>query len=419
MADYKKKKVKHISTARKKSATHDNIPMQSTKSRNGSSERGIKVVKGNKIERRRRFRIALGGLAAILAALVVMSFVLPVGIFESLSNMVSTAGIGGYPYEIYGSEIINTVSRQSYYYILTDTNIIARANNGKEIYTQPHGFSRPTIAVSETRALVYEQGGESVDVFSLSKRVNSVKVDGTVITAAISRSGYFAVAYEADTYASSVDVFDKNGKKVYTFNSARDLVTGVTLSPSGKKLAVATLGVVAGKHTAGVSVYGYDSADPLFKKEYNEDLILNIENVSSRGFSVLTNEKYCFVSWRKFETVSRDNELEPAMYRRVPTGALIVYNRSGDRGDNKILILSKKGEKVSEFDFGGIISDITYAHGHIYCISDTTVYMLDKNGMVMRTADCGYGAVRLAVTGTYSVAAVYSGRVERVQLKGE
>lgn len=417
MPDYKKKKVKHVGRSRGKSAVSVDIPMQSgNKRRPQTSDSGIKVIKGNRLERQRRFRIAAVAAAVVLTAVVVLSILLPVGLLENISNIVSTAGIGEYPYELYGTEILNTISRGSYYYVLTDTNIVASANNGKIIYTHPHGFSKPVLSVSETRALLYDQGGKDVDVYSLSKQVNSVTVDGTVITAAISRSGYFAVAYESDTYASTVDVFNKNGKKVYTWNSARNLVTGITLAPSGKKIAVSTIGVTAGKYTSDVLVLGYDSADPLFTKEYPDDTVLNIENVSSNGFSVLTSNKYSFISWRKYLVSDTDNELEPAMYRKVTSGAVVVYNRSGDRGDNRIVILSKKGEKVSEIDFDGIISDITYAHGHIYCISDTSVYMLDKEGNVMRTADCGYGGTRLAVTGTYSVAVVYSGKVERVEL---
>ncbi len=417
MPDYKKKKVKHVGRSRGKSAVSVDIPMQSgNKRRPQTSDSGIKVIKGNRLERQRRFRIATVAAAVVLTAVVVLSILLPVGLLENISNIVSTAGIGEYPYELYGTEILNTVSRGSYYYVLTDTNIVASANNGKIIYTHPHGFSKPVLSVSETRALLYDQGGTDVDVYSLSKQVNSVTVDGTVITAAISRSGYFAVAYESDTYASTVDVFNKNGKKVYTWNSARNLVTGITLAPSGKKIAVSTIGVTAGKYTSDVLVLGYDSADPLFTKEYPDDTVLNIENVSSNGFSVLTSNKYSFISWRKYLVSDTDNELEPAMYRKVTSGAVVVYNRSGDRGDNRIVILSKKGEKVSEIDFDGIISDITYAHGHIYCISDTSIYMLDKEGNVMRTADCGYGGTRLAVTGTYSVAVVYSGKVERVEL---
>ena len=45
--------------------------------------------------------------------------------------------------------------------------------------------------------------------------------------------------------------------------------------------------------------------------------------------------------------------------------------------------------------------------------------MLDKEGNIMRTAECEYGGNRIAVTGTYSVAVVYSGKVQRVDLKGE
>lgn len=420
MPDYKKKKVRRVGRSKGKSTLPRDIPMQSGDvRRKAAGESGIKVVKGNKLERRRKFRIAAVAAVLIAAALIALSVILPVGLMENITNLVAVAGVGDYPYEIYGSEILNTMSRGNYYYVLTDTNIIARANSGKNIFTHPHGFSNPALAVSETRVLVYGQGGADVNVYNLSKQVNAVTVDGTVITADVARSGHFAVAYEADTYASKVDVFDKNGKKVFTWNSARELVTAVTLAPSGKKLAVSTLNVNAGKYTSSVRVFGYDSANPVFTKEFPDDTVLSLESVSTYGFSVLTSGKHSFVSWRDYTVKDTDNELQPAMYRSATAGSVIVYNRSGDRSDNRIVILSKKGEKVSSVDFDGIISDITYAHGHIYCISDTNIYMLDKQGNIMRSAECDYGGNRIAVTGTYSVAVVYSGKVRRIELKGE
>ncbi len=414
MADYKKKRVHHKSSRRAVQHSAD-IPMSSTATRRKSG--GIKVVKGKKLERQRRFRIVATASAVLVAAVIVLSILLPVGLIENITNLTALGGMGSYPYEIYGTQILNTVSRGNYYYVLTDTNLVASTNGGNIIYTRAHGFSKPVISVSETRALIFDQGGTDVNVYNLSKQVCDVTLDGAVITASVSRSGAFAVAYESDSYAASVAVFDKRGQKLYEWNSAKELVNCVELSPSGKRLAVSTIGVSGGKYTARVMVFTYDSADPVFTKEFSDDTVLALDSLSSRGFSVVTAREYSFVSWKKNEATDIQSELEPAMYRSSKGGALIVYNRSGDRGDNKIVLLSKRGKKVSEISFSGIISDIALAHGHIYCISDTGVYMLDKEGQLMRKAECGYGTTHLAVTGTYSVAAVSSGEVESVELR--
>ena len=58
---------------------------------------------------------------------------------------------------------------------------------------------------------------------------------------------------------------------------------------------------------------------------------------------------------------------------------------------------NKSGKKKFEIKFNGIITDIAFKNNHIYLISDTKAYILDSKGEIVRTADCGFGAVRLVV----------------------
>ncbi len=419
MPDYRKKKVRHFGAKGKRQQNND-IPMKSAEKKIAPSRQNeMKVIKGKKLENRRRFRVVLASALVLSVVMVVLSFFLPVGLGENISNILSLAGSGKYPYEIYGAEILDTASRGNYYYVLTDTNIIASSNNGHVIYNDPHGFSSPSLVTSETRALLFDQGGTNLTVSSLKEEKNTITVDGSIITAAICRSGAFAVAFESDNYSATVSVYDKKGNRLYEWNSAKDIINNVALSPSGKELVVSTLGVEDGQYESNVYVFEYDSADPVSSKRFSDDVVLAIDSSYRKGFALLTNSNYQFINWSDYKASVMDNELEPAMYRKGRGASLVVYNRSGDRGDNSILVLSKKGEKISEIDFDGIISDIAFAHGHIYCISDTNVYMLDKQGKVLRKATCSYGSTRLAVTGTYSVATITSGEVESIKLEQE
>lgn len=416
MPDYKKKKVGKIKHRHYKG--EKDIPMKgSGKGKEEVSGTSVRVVKGKKLENRRKLRIFAATAAVLAVTIAVLSFVLPVGLLENITNITAVMGVGKYPYELYGTEVLNTVSRGNYYYVLTDTSLIASSNNGKIIYNHSHGFSRPVLSVSETRALIFDQGGSVVDVYNLKEEICSVKIDGTIITAYICRSGSFAVAYENDEYTASVAVFNKNGKRIYLWNSAKELINNVALAPSGKKLAVSTLSAETGRYVSTVSVLGFDSADPLYKKKLDDDTVLKLDGAFSRGFSVLSGKHYSFIGWSDFKEKEISSDFEPAMYRHSKGNAVLVHNRAGDRSDNRITVISKKGEKISEFDFDGIISDITYAHGHIYCISDTKVYMLDKDGKLMRSGECGYGFVRLAVTGTYSLAVMSGSETKSIELE--
>ena len=105
------------------------------------------------------------------------------------------------------------------------------------------------------------------------------------------------------------------------------------------------------------------------------------------------------------------------MFRSASGGSVAVFNRSSDKTDNRIAVFNSKGKLKSEFEFKGIISDVEIRGGHIYCISDTYVYLLSENGEVLRKAECGFGAVRISVTGTNSAAVITDNQVNIIQLE--
>lgn len=421
--DYKKKKVHRFTSPPKKGkarAEHsEDIQMRSSKKerlREAPAKSSMRVVKGKKLERRRRFKIFLSTAAVIAVVIAVLSFTLPAGLFENASNLFAVMGGGSYPVELYGSETINSVSQSSYYYVLTDTTLSAYSNAGKTLLTHTHGYSNPVLDTSATRALIFDQNGNSAYVCTPGGKEITVTPEKEIITAAISRSGAFAVATGSDSYASSVTVYDKNGNSVYTWNSAKDAVNCVAVSPSGDKLAVATVNAASGQLGSKVMVFEFDSADPVFSMDVTGEAVLSIENVK-KSFCVLTSAGADIIEWSEYGKTEIKSELELDMFRSSSAEMLLVFNRSSDKSDNAVTVLSNKGEKLSEFTFNGIISDIAFAKGHIYCISDTKLYLFDRNGNLIRSVDCGYGGRRIAVLGSESAAVMTDSEITKIEIK--
>ena len=172
MPDYKKKHVNRLRGApkpkrAKKTAENisQDIEMQPSparakkaKAEPAKNESPLKVVKGKKLERRRKTRIALSAAAVIIIAVTVLHLVLPVGIAENIGNLTALIGAGGYPVTLESSDTLNTVSRGGYYYVLSDTRLCAYSGGGKEIYSYMHGYENPVLKTSKTRALLFSQG---------------------------------------------------------------------------------------------------------------------------------------------------------------------------------------------------------------------------------------------------------------------
>lgn len=431
MPDYKKKKVNRLRGAPrpKKSRRaaipeNDDIAMTSTPpKRRGEPKKAeqpvsnMRVVNGKKLERKRKLRISFSAVAAAAVVIVILHLILPVGIFENVQNLTALIGSGGYPAEINSTEVLNAVSRGNYYYVLTDTRLNAYSNGGKEIYSYSHGFENPVLKTSKTRAMVFSQGGTEAYIYNLAEFKNAVSTEKEIITANISDSGTYALVTRSDSYASVVSVYNKNDKLVYEWYSSEDTVNNVAVSPNGKKIAVSAFNATSGDYSAKVCVLSFDSATAEYTESYSGSPVYGIDTMSNAGFSVITENGIQFIKWSKFQKEEYKNDYSAAMFRSASGGSVAVFNRSSDKTDNRIAVFNSKGKLKSEFEFKGIISDIEIRGGHIYCISDTYVYLLSENGEVLRKAECGFGAVRISVTGTNSAAVITDNQINIIQLE--
>ena len=420
---YKRKKVKKSLFRKSRVHNNDDNIMQSKKSSRVSSsvipQKDIRVLKGSQINRKKRTVFFLGVTAIVCATLILLSAILPVGVYENIVNISAASGAGKYPIEMNEEAVLNTISNDSYYFVLTDLKIIAYSNSGKVILNDMHGFANPVISVSQTRALVYDQGGKIAYIYNLGGKIHTVETKNEIITASISRSGSFAIATDSDNYTSVVDVYDKKFKKIFTWNSAKDIVNNVLINPSGNKLAVTTLNAVSNQFTSKMYILNFESADPIFTLDLDNSIAVSLLN-TGKGISVVSKDSYKFVHWKKHTTSEVSVPCEINILRNSKNGLLFVCNRANDRSDNTVFLISSKGKKQNEIKINTLITDIQYSKGRIYYISDTNVEILDSEGNVLRKSNCNYGTERFAVIAPNSIATVNESEILKVEIhKGE
>lgn len=81
------------------------------------------------------------------------------------------------------------------------------------------------------------------------------------------------------------------------------------------------------------------------------------------------------------------------------------------------MLFGTKGQQKKEFEFKGTVSDIAVSGGHIYCISDTEVFLYGSDGKLLRKAECGFGGVNIAPLGRTLAAVITDNRIDKIQLE--
>lgn len=428
MPDYRKKRHSKIFSVpkprRQKSSgpaeNSENIKMSpAEKYRDNTLNQNMKVVKGKKFEQRRKLKMFSIIAAAILVVLGVTEMALPMGVIEGITHTVSLFGAGSYPINLDSSQTINVVSRGSHCYVLTDTYLYAFSSSGKTLFSYPHGFENPVLKTSATRALLFDQNGTKACIFTVNGLKSELDTEKGILTGSISDSGTYALACRSDKYASAVSVYKRSGKRVYEWYSAQNTVNNVAISPDGKKIAVSAFGTQNGQYKSVLSVLNFKSATAEYTQNYDSSLIYSLDNYHRSSFAVISENSIEFIKWSGYKKQQYQNEYSISMFRPSKSGYVAVFNRKNDKTDNQLAVFSKSGELKYEFSYKGIISDIAMSGGHIYCMSETDIYLLGNDGTILRQASCGFGAVRIYVCSSNAVAAVADNKIEKINLEQE
>lgn len=381
--------------------------------------KNMRVVKGKKLESQRRLRVTACAVGIIALILVLCQLIMPAGVLETASTAIRTIGGGSYPLNLESNDTIAVVSKGSYYYVLSNTSLTAFSNAGKKIFEHSHGFENPVLKTSKTRALLFDQGKNEVLIFTLGGLKFTKTIKQEIRTAAMGDNGTYALVTSAENYAAQVSVYEKNNELVYEWFSSEQLVNNVVVAPRGNKIAISTIASSVGQYNSKVCVFNFKSATPENEKLYENTVVYSLDTSFTGGFSVLTSNQYNFIKWSNFKQNEYKNEYNTAMFRAGNNGVAVVYNRENDKTDNRIAIFSSGGKLKKEFEFKGTITDFALRNGHIYCVSDNKVYILDNDGSVMRSGECGFGTVGVITTGQNIMAVITDNQIDKIKLEQE
>lgn len=419
MPDYRRKKT-HTGRRRRTGVTTNKARADISARRNKSvndpdpvRKAKVRVIRGGKGEKRRKLYI-LGSIVLVIALTIgILSAIAPVSLFESAKDFALSIGSGSFPAAVSGSGIIDCVPKSRYYYVLTDTSIMAFTNGGKKLFSFVHGFSAPMLVTSQTRALLFDQGKNSAVIYNLSGVVKTVESKQPIIAADIAKDGDYALVTKSESYAATVSVYNRKGESVYSINFAKNMVNNVDIASSGKKMAVSTLNVESGKTVSSVRVYDFESADPAFKLDLGEDPVYDIEN-TGKGFFATTHNRTRYIKWSDYTVSEYDLAGETGMLRYSDSGFLALYNQTNDKSDSMAVLFTESGKKISEFEIKGAINDIRFSRGRVYVMSDNRVIIYDKYGELLRSGNYGFGGVKTAVTGSNTVCIITDNGIEEV-----
>ncbi|MBQ6816272.1 MAG: hypothetical protein IJP26_03470 [Clostridia bacterium] len=394
MADYKRKKVKKRKTTPKNVINKD-VQMapskQSTPKKPKETPNKIRVIRGNRkkiIKKRWYLTLTTISLAIVI---VLLSFLTPTGLFETVINITSSVKIGnGYEVNLSGGTISKVIPKNNHYFVLSSTDYKCFNNNGEDIFSYQHGFENPIVVNGNARSLLFDLSGTQFNIYNLNKKVYSGSTQKEILTADIARNGNFAVATLSDSYTSQVTVYNKKGTPIYEWFCSELIINNIALSPNGKKLAVSAISASGGKFISKLYILEFDSATPIAVFDYSE-LLLNIEKVGNSGFACIFEKSCEFYNWQRLKKSNYSSEEEILFSQSYNSSLMLITGRAGDKRLNYVKIFNTKGKITKEFVFDGVLDSVTFKGNYISFLSENYLFLYNLNGQLISKKPCEFG----------------------------
>ncbi len=356
----------------------------------------FKIVSGRKKKLKQLNLITAAVIGVLALSLLLCSLLSPTGIVEGVRNYTAAVSLrSNFPAEIEGSEVYNLDAKNRYFYCLSDTNFACYSKNGKKMFGFSHKMASPAFVTSQSRALLYDQNSTSVSVYTAYKKLYEFSTNFEIYCADIARNGSFAVATKSDNYTSMVTVYDKKAKKEYEWFCPDELISAVALSKNGKKLAVASVKAKDGRFVSMLRVLEFDSAEPVFTKEYDNTLIVSLYSQLNNSFSVITKNRCDVVSWKNYSIIS--NETQNVIVNVIGYGnkTVICEQREADASSNLVKIYNQKGKVVSEFSFNKNIDDFRVMRNNIFVLSGNEIVCINFKGETLKSGECAFAVKKI------------------------
>ena len=355
-------------------------------------------------------------LIVIFAVYLIILSAHPVGVIEYLKTEYISMGTGnGYNIDIHDGKPIYNLSADKKYVVVSSNYVNCYNIDGKLIFEKSHSLSQPVVKLSETRYLLYSQGESALQINSFSKQLFVQNFSSGIITADISDSGFFAVATESEGYNSSVCVFNKDNEKVYEWFSPDETINALSLSDNGNILAVSTLKVSNGKFISNFYVLNYKSADPVYKKTYEDDVVYQIYPTNNNIFAAVFSNNVEFINYRKGTEASHKSDYSISLVKHIQDKLIVLRSIAASQDECMIEIYNSVGKLKSSFKVDSYITDVSYHSNRVYMLGLHDVFKYNLKGDLILKNKSDYDVMFIESISANSIALIKSSSIDKYE----
>lgn len=165
---------------------------------------------------------------------------------------------------------------RGYLLCVSPTSIIAFDKNSEVLWTHGIHMNNPILKVSGNYFMVAERGGVKIALFDGKKHLFDTEADGAIKTADLSRNGDIAITSEKEFYKGAVIVVNKNGERVFSWNSGTYPILDADICEGSRRLAVSFLNTENAADSI-VDIFEISTGEKVAMKEFKNSIAFDVD----------------------------------------------------------------------------------------------------------------------------------------------
>ncbi len=344
--------------------------------------------RARRARRRRRFLLRL--LVVMVVAAVVVTLVRnweklsPDTLVDQIGSFFSDGEGEGFPVDVSGSPIYQMETADHCTVLLSDTYVTMIDMSGKEVMRRTHAFTDPLLRTAGKYVLIAENGGKRLQLETRSKTVLTQSVEYDIVTAAVHTNGTVAVVTAAEQgYNARLSVYSVRGELIYQ-RLCGSLIADVAFSPSGRELAIATVGAEKGAMRSGIEVLSLSSAqsDPLYTHTDTDIMLCRLAYLTDSVITAVGDSAVWMYQPKKENCevyTFTDGELKA--FAIGERSVAVVTQPYGAAAGGTVAHIKTDGTAAFTGAVAGVCRDIAASDDNYAVLTDAQLYQVNAKGI--------------------------------------
>lgn len=271
------------------------------------------------------------------------------------------------------------------------------AFNGTQKWNKPHEINNMSIVQRGKYFAVANVGSNEINIFSKSGYISTVNTNLPIVKISISNQG-LVVAILEDEEADYINMYDQKGEKVYTIKTtveSNGIPTDISVSPDGKKLAVAFTSVKGLELATSVVFYNFDEVGQNENERivggfdsYKDQLIGEVHFLNDRDVVAVAENIISFYTIKEYPKLIKNiditDEIRQVFYSENNFG--YVYMDSEDK-TNVLCVMDSDGNRLFEKVIDEKYNNFCFTESEIMMYGGKEFVLLNKKGKVLTNMD--------------------------------